>query len=88
MTPKLGSQQFFREALVWQHLRHPFILPFIGIDRETFPGFLCLASPWMEHGTVVKHLKDHGRVNVDKLVSISHSLMLQLIQFSALSFLK
>ncbi|KAJ7213590.1 kinase-like domain-containing protein [Mycena pura] len=61
-------QQFFREALVWQHLRHPFILPFIGIDRETFPGFLCMASPWMEHGTVVKHLKDHGRVNVDKLL--------------------
>ncbi|KAF7326880.1 Kinase-like protein [Mycena venus] len=61
--------QFCREALVWQHLQHRFILPLAGIDRETFPSSLCMVSPWMKHGTVIKYLKDHGRENVDKLLS-------------------
>ncbi|KAF8215606.1 kinase-like domain-containing protein, partial [Mycena galopus ATCC 62051] len=60
--------QFCREALVWQHLQHPFILPFIGIDSETFASSLCMVSPWMENGTVLKYLNDHGRANVDKLL--------------------
>ncbi|KAJ6624247.1 kinase-like domain-containing protein [Mycena sp. CBHHK59/15] len=60
--------QFCREALVWQHLHHPFILPLIGIDREMFPPSLCMVSPWMEHGTVLKYLNDHGRANVNKLL--------------------
>ncbi|KAJ6554057.1 kinase-like domain-containing protein [Mycena vulgaris] len=61
--------QFCREALVWQHLQHPFILPLIGIDRDTFPPSICMVSPWMEHGTVLKYLNDYGRANVDKLLS-------------------
>ncbi|KAJ7206235.1 kinase-like domain-containing protein, partial [Mycena haematopus] len=60
--------QFCREALVWQQLQHPFILPFIGIDRQTFPSSLCMVSPWMENGTVLKYLNDHGRADVDKLL--------------------
>ncbi|KAJ7269797.1 hypothetical protein C8J57DRAFT_1607675 [Mycena rebaudengoi] len=62
-------QQFCREALAWQHLRHPYILPLIGIDRDSFPPSLCVVSPWMEHGTVLKYLNDHGRANVDRLLS-------------------
>ncbi|KAJ7619439.1 kinase-like domain-containing protein [Roridomyces roridus] len=57
-----------REALVWKDLHHSNILTFIGIDRESFPGSLCLVSPWMEHGTVLKYLNDHGLENVDKLL--------------------
>ncbi|KAJ7731250.1 kinase-like domain-containing protein, partial [Mycena metata] len=63
------KQQFCREALVWQQLRHPYILPLFGIDRQTFPSSLCMVSPWMQHGTVLKYLNDHGRGNVDKLLS-------------------
>ncbi|KAJ7235848.1 kinase-like domain-containing protein [Mycena rebaudengoi] len=61
--------QFCREALVWQRLRNPFILPLIGIDRDTFPPSLCMVSPWMEHGTVLKYLQEHGRRSVDKFLS-------------------
>ncbi|KAJ6482843.1 kinase-like domain-containing protein [Mycena vitilis] len=57
-----------REALVWKDLRHRNILTFIGIDRESFPSSLCMVSPWMEHGTILNHLKTHGRANVDKLL--------------------
>ncbi|KAJ7145863.1 hypothetical protein C8R44DRAFT_582160, partial [Mycena epipterygia] len=54
--PRRIRLQFCREALVWQNLQHPFILPLIGIDREIFPPSLCMVSPWMEHGTVLKYL--------------------------------
>ncbi|KAJ7353548.1 kinase-like domain-containing protein, partial [Mycena albidolilacea] len=50
-------------------LQHSFILPLIGIDRETFPSSLCMVSPWMENGTILKYLNDHGRANIDQLLS-------------------
>ncbi|KAJ7646809.1 kinase-like domain-containing protein [Roridomyces roridus] len=60
--------KFCREALVWKDLHHPNILPFLGIDRDTFPSSLCMVSPWMEHGTILNHLEKHSHTNVDKLL--------------------
>ncbi|KAF7338786.1 Kinase-like protein [Mycena sanguinolenta] len=60
--------EFCREALVWQGLRHRFILPFIGIDRETFSPSFCMVSPWMKKGTVLTYLKDRGRRDLDRLL--------------------
>ncbi|KAJ7026721.1 kinase-like domain-containing protein [Mycena alexandri] len=60
--------KFCREVLVWKDLHHPHILPFMGIDRNSYPSSLCMVSPWMEHGTVLKYLRDHGRTDVDKLL--------------------
>ncbi|KAJ7748298.1 kinase-like domain-containing protein [Mycena maculata] len=60
--------QFLREALVWQGLNHRFILPLIGIDRETFADSFCMVSPWMKQGTVLKYLETHGRTEVDRLL--------------------
>ncbi|KAJ7216754.1 kinase-like domain-containing protein [Mycena rebaudengoi] len=60
--------QFCREALIWQDLKHPYILPMLGIDRESFPSSLCMVSPWMENGTVLNYLEEHGRQDVDRLL--------------------
>ncbi|KAJ7266627.1 kinase-like domain-containing protein [Mycena rebaudengoi] len=60
--------QFCRETFIWQHLKHPYILPMLGIDRETFPSSLCMVSPWMENGIVLKYLEEHGRQDVDRLL--------------------
>ncbi|KAF7336071.1 Rho GTPase activator [Mycena sanguinolenta] len=60
--------QFYKEALVWQGLRHPFILPLLGIDRSTFAPSFCMVSPWMKHGTVLKYLQDRGRREVNRLL--------------------
>ncbi|KAF7374478.1 Kinase-like protein [Mycena sanguinolenta] len=60
--------KFCREALVWKELCHPHILPFLGIEENSFPSPLCMVSPWMEHGTVLNYLKQHGHSNVDKLL--------------------
>ncbi|KAF8183782.1 kinase-like domain-containing protein [Mycena galopus ATCC 62051] len=65
-SPK-SRLQFCREALVWQTLCHEFVLPLIGIDRETFPSF-CMVSPWMQHGTILRYLSEHGRADVDKML--------------------
>jgi serine/threonine protein kinase len=46
------------EALLWRQLDHPYILPFLGIDAETFASrdALSLVSPWMELGTLKKYI--------------------------------
>ncbi|KAJ6540839.1 kinase-like domain-containing protein [Mycena vulgaris] len=67
--------QFCREALVWQGLRHRYIVPLIGIDRDTFPSSFCMVSPWMKHGTVLKYLRDRGRGDIHRLLlEIAHGL--------------
>jgi serine/threonine protein kinase len=47
-----------REALLWQQLDHSHILPFLGVDAETFGSgnSLCLISPWMEQGTLKQYI--------------------------------
>ncbi|KAF7360366.1 Kinase-like protein [Mycena venus] len=60
--------KFCREALVWKDLHHPHILPFLGIDRDSFPSSLCMVSPWMDHGTVVNYLNTHGHANLNKVL--------------------
>jgi len=65
-------RKFCREALVWQRLRHPYIVPLIGIDTDSFPSSLCMVSPWMQNGTVIKYLsgvRDEARQSiVDRLI--------------------
>ncbi|KAJ7495404.1 kinase-like domain-containing protein [Mycena latifolia] len=56
-------RKFCREALVWQRLRHLYIVPLIGIDTESFPSSLCMVSPWMKNGTVIKYLSGIGKSN-------------------------
>ncbi|KAK7438607.1 hypothetical protein VKT23_017941 [Stygiomarasmius scandens] len=63
-TPRT-RRRFCREALVWRQLNNTFIVPFLGIDAETFPSYLCMVSPWMRHGTILKHIGEHGRAHVD-----------------------
>ncbi|TDL19837.1 hypothetical protein BD410DRAFT_726733, partial [Rickenella mellea] len=53
-----AQQALFREAFTWEHLDHPFILPFLGLDFVSFPTYLpCIVTPWMENGTVLQHIK-------------------------------
>ncbi|KAJ7659047.1 kinase-like domain-containing protein, partial [Mycena polygramma] len=65
-------RKFAREALVWQRLRHQYIAPLIGIDTESFPSSLCMVSPWMRNGTVIKYLTGIGHAErqrtVDRLI--------------------
>ncbi|PBK94144.1 kinase-like protein [Armillaria gallica] len=63
------TKSFFKElcheAVIWKHLHHKNILPFIGINTTSFVDRFCLISPWMQNGNVIKFLesnKDHDRL--------------------------
>ncbi|KAF9001402.1 kinase-like protein [Hymenopellis radicata] len=47
---------FCHEALLWRQLRHPRLLPFLGVVDDLFPHSFCLVSPWMENGNIMQFL--------------------------------
>ncbi|KAK7041456.1 hypothetical protein VNI00_009322 [Paramarasmius palmivorus] len=48
---------FCQEALLWTHLRHDNVLPFLGVNTELFLSRLCLISPWMANGDIISFLR-------------------------------
>ncbi|KAJ7113462.1 hypothetical protein C8R44DRAFT_710619 [Mycena epipterygia] len=47
-------KEFGREAVIWHQLFHPNLLPFFGLYY--LGKRLCLVSPWMENGNILKFL--------------------------------
>ncbi|KAK1218791.1 hypothetical protein PQX77_018501 [Marasmius sp. AFHP31] len=59
---------YMREAILWKQLRHPNLLPFIGMYYlDEGRNQLCLISPWMDRGDLTRYLKNTLRENVDHL---------------------
>ncbi|KAK1218196.1 Rho guanine nucleotide exchange factor [Marasmius sp. AFHP31] len=51
-------KEYMQEAMVWQQLEHPNLLPFIGLYRfDDEEGRMCLVSPWMEEGNLPAFLQ-------------------------------
>ncbi|KAJ7224800.1 kinase-like domain-containing protein [Mycena rebaudengoi] len=68
-TVALKHMRTFHRGSELRRIRlNPYILPMLGIDRESFPSSLCMVSPWMENGTVLNCLEEHGRQDVDKFL--------------------
>jgi len=64
---------FCREAVAWRHLRHPNILPLLGVNLERHQ--LAMISEWMDHGNINEFLKRHDDVNrVQLLVDAANGL--------------
>jgi serine/threonine protein kinase len=61
MSTDSNIQEFSCEAVTWQQLSHPNVLPFFGVFHlERNPPRICLACPWMENGNVVQFLADQA----------------------------
>ncbi|KAJ7905983.1 kinase-like domain-containing protein [Mycena leptocephala] len=62
------KQAICREALIWKHLDHPYVLPFLGVYC-IYPahGFKSIVSPWCESGNMSNYLST-GNVfsNIEK----------------------
>ncbi|KAJ8088406.1 Rho guanine nucleotide exchange factor [Marasmius tenuissimus] len=59
-------KEYMREAIIWQQLHHPNLLPFVGMyhfDKAREQS--CLLSPWMNRGDLIQYLKDTPRERVD-----------------------
>ncbi|EIN11233.1 kinase-like protein, partial [Punctularia strigosozonata HHB-11173 SS5] len=56
-----------REALFWRQLKHPHILPLLGIDTDSFEPHMCMVSPLMLNGTLLDYIRRSGPHNVDRM---------------------
>lgn len=71
-------QIYAKEAIVWGQLRHPNVVPFLGIyylneAREQ----VCLVSPWMKNGNLVNYLKN--KPSAPRPLFVSPSIFLNLL---------
>jgi hypothetical protein len=56
--------------MIWKNLcDHSHILPFNGVDIESFPGEMCMVSEWMSNDTIIKFLKREPHHAAEKYVS-------------------
>ncbi|KAJ7342504.1 hypothetical protein DFH08DRAFT_703928, partial [Mycena albidolilacea] len=65
-------KEFGREVLIWRQLWHPNMFPFFGL--YTVQNRLCLISPWMENGYIVKFLELENPTNTERLSRVSTCL--------------
>ncbi|KAH8809630.1 kinase-like domain-containing protein [Flagelloscypha sp. PMI_526] len=48
-----------KEAAIWHTVRHPNILPFLGVNYDSFPGAVCLVSPFIPKGCIAQYIASH-----------------------------
>ncbi|KAJ7050807.1 kinase-like domain-containing protein [Mycena amicta] len=58
-------KEFGREAAIWGQLCHPNVLPFLGIYY--LEKRLCLVSPWMEAGHIMKFITNTEPTMAERL---------------------
>ena len=61
-----GSQRFCREGVAWKHLRHPNILPLLGVTLNEYR--FALVSEWMENGNISGFIERDRDANRTELV--------------------
>ena len=61
----LSPQAFYEEVIIWKKLRHPNVVPFIGVTRDP----LQFVSEWMPNGTLIEYINENPGANRVGLVS-------------------
>ncbi|KAJ6589579.1 kinase-like domain-containing protein [Mycena capillaripes] len=58
-----------QEVLAWVHLKHDYVLPFLGLDKKTFDGYPpCIVTPYMRNGTMNDFVKSRNGTLPDRRV--------------------
>ena len=60
-----GLQSFVKQAVMWKRLKHPNIIPFVGITTSPFQ----IISKWMPNGTLMDFVEGNPDANRISLVS-------------------
>ncbi|KAF7792517.1 hypothetical protein EIP86_003558 [Pleurotus ostreatoroseus] len=53
-------RQLYEEALIWRQLKHPNVLPLIGVETTIFENSdapYCIVLPWMANGTIRNYME-------------------------------
>ena len=53
---------------MWRHLRHPNVLPLLGVDLDLERRRLAMISEWMDHGNINEFVENNEGVNRVQLV--------------------
>ncbi|KAF7358034.1 Kinase-like protein [Mycena venus] len=65
----MNLQSLSQEVLTWVHLKHIYILPFLGLDEKIFEGYPpCIITPYMRNGTMSNFVKNRMGTLPDKRV--------------------
>ncbi|KAJ7266619.1 kinase-like domain-containing protein, partial [Mycena rebaudengoi] len=65
------SQSLLQEVLAWVHLKHIYVLPFLGLDKQSFEGYPpCIITPFMRNGTMKDFVKNRRGTLTDKQVDL------------------
>jgi hypothetical protein len=67
-------ESFRSEVVTWRCLRHPNIVPFLGVS-SVFP--VCLVSQWMAEGTLLAFLSRNSLEHRGRYVRSLHTETLQ-----------
>ncbi|KAJ7447963.1 kinase-like domain-containing protein [Mycena latifolia] len=63
------SKSLLQEVLTWVHLKHAYVLPFFGLDEETFERYPpCIVTPYMRNGTMNNFVKNRNETLPDRRV--------------------
>ncbi|KAG8957609.1 hypothetical protein FRC03_009975 [Tulasnella sp. 419] len=67
-TEERLNMRFMREVLLWKRLKHPNIVPLLGLtlDAQSSP---TLISPWYPHGNVIQYLQSNPEADRTSLAS-------------------
>ncbi|KAK7031183.1 hypothetical protein VNI00_013599 [Paramarasmius palmivorus] len=61
-------KNYLREAIIWRQLKHPNILPCLGLYYlDDTRQRICLVSPWMDNGNLSEFLQGRPRQSIDHL---------------------
>ena len=60
------DQDLYRETVIWRHLRHENILPFLGVC--VMESEWRLVAPYMSNGDLRKYLRDSNRIGDERLL--------------------
>ena len=63
-------QRFCKEVVTWKTLRHPNILPLIGVSMSKIQ--FAMVSDWMENGNINDFVKAHP--NADRIELVNYLL--------------
>ncbi|KAJ7266652.1 kinase-like domain-containing protein [Mycena rebaudengoi] len=65
------SKSLLQEVVTWVHLRHDYVLRFLGLDKQSFEGYLpCIVTPYMRNGTMKEFVKTRRGTLTDKQVDL------------------
>ncbi|KAF7358029.1 hypothetical protein MVEN_00850100 [Mycena venus] len=63
------SKSLLQEVLTWVHLKHIYVLPFLGLDEKTFEGYPpCIVTPYMRNGTMNNFVNNRNGTLPDRRV--------------------